>query len=496
MVAVRFFMLVLVAASSHAGDWKFTPSLSVSETLTDNVTLDDTQVDGDLLTSLEPGASLTGRSRRLQVNADYRLQNRYYADHSDLNDMTNFLGSNAIIEAIEENLFVDFTAAMFPTQENTDGRLSNRNSRNTSENQVNVTSYGVSPRFIYRFGNIATVNADARISETSNSRATTDEVLTTGAGRNESRGVRLESGNYFSRYTWAIAHSQRSTIHEGGEQQDSDFESLMFDNNYRINRFFLLRSTVGSESNDFAGGSRFSGNDARGSGITWLIGGDWTPSPRMKIGGRFGKRSFGDSKEFNFSYRLRRIAIQGTYTEELSTSAEQLQNQIVFQRRDVFGNPIRNPNPDGNIPLPINNLGLTDRVFISRNFSSTLGFLQKRGVLSLNVYRTEQESSDAFSTQSNLGFGGNWNRRLNYRTTIGLQGDFQIRKAGELAENRKSIFVTPYVSYRIGPHLNSRLSYSYAEELSDSNASSDADPNLDTSDYVENAITGSLSYNF
>jgi hypothetical protein len=48
------------------------------------------------------------------------------------------------------------------------------------------------------------------------------------------------------------------------------------------------------------------------------------------------------------------------------------------------------------------------------------------------------------------------------------------------------VFVTPFLSYMIGPHLSSRLSYSYSENIAEG----------PTGDFVENAVTGTLSYAF
>ena len=480
-------LVTLFGSDACAREWTFRPSMSLTETSTDNVLLAPSRAEGDVLTSLEPGLSVTGRTRRLKVSTYYRMQSRNYWDHSELNDVTHFLGANSTFEVVRNNLFVDGFASLFPTHQNTFGRLSNRNSRNVGENQVDVSNYGVTPRFQYRLGSIADFRASLRYTKTDTGTIANNISQVAGSSTGYEQNVRLSSIPHADRLDWFVSYERQREVGESGISNNSTFERSDVGANFKLNRFFTLTSTVGYEQNDSSGGG------SNSSGATWSLGGIVTPSPRTKIGGRFAHRAFGDTKSFDFSYRLRRVIINGTYTEELRTSAQLLRQQRVFQTQDVFGNPIANPNLDANIPLPINLLGLRNDVFIARTFNANIGFQQQRGLLTLGVFRTEQ--STAGSTVQNadtlLGTTLNWNHDFGYRLSGGFSADYQTRSNASFAGTQDSVYISPYFSYRLGAHLNSRLSYSYAEETS-----GQALDTLFGGGYVENSVSATLSYTY
>ena len=79
-------ILLICPAYSTAADWKITPRLSLLETYTDNVTLATRGNEkSDFITQINPGVSLTGTGARLKVNANYTMQNLFYANESGPN---------------------------------------------------------------------------------------------------------------------------------------------------------------------------------------------------------------------------------------------------------------------------------------------------------------------------------------------------------------------------------------------------------------------------
>ena len=510
--AVTFALCCANSLIVVAADWRFTPSVSLSETYTDNVFQAPSDIKSDFITNIAPGVSLTNRGRRVKTTIFYRMQNQFFANNGSLNQTTNFLGANSSIEVIKDNLFVDGYASMFPTQENSFGRISNQNRRNLGNgNQVDVISYGMTPRFVYHFGSWATFNASTSFSSTT---ATRDNG-TSNVGGNGSGGdinLSLASGKKFAILTWNITHRQRFFNFDSGTQR-SNLQSTDLGLGYRVNRYFRINASIGDENNSFAG------DQNQRSGLSWSLGGTWTPTSRTSISGRFGKRSFGDTKSFDFSYRLRRVRIGGSYTEDLRTTSELLQQQQVFQTRDLFGNPIANPNPNGNIATPIRNLGLLDQVFVSRTFSANFGFQQKRGSITASIYRSEQQSTQTNSaSDQSTGISVGWQHQLSNRLSTGITADYQRRKGDAQRGNQNSFFVSPFLSYSISSHLSSQLSFQHSEERGGSGFLGNSFGinsfgfngfglngfglnglginGFGSNDFVENSLTGSLNYRF
>src|SRR5215213_3308869 len=132
---VRVLVLVgLVATSStSAQTWRITPSISVVDTLTDNVELTPSdRKKSDLITQVVPAIRIDGTGGRLKVNLNYVMQNLLYAHDSTHNTAQHYLSSQATLEAVENWLFVDATAnisqqaiSAFAPQPGTDGNVNN-----------------------------------------------------------------------------------------------------------------------------------------------------------------------------------------------------------------------------------------------------------------------------------------------------------------------------------------------------------------------------------
>ncbi len=463
-----------------AGEWRIQPRLGLSETYTDNALLvnEDQEPGSDWVTSISPGISLSGRGRRLTMTTEYTAQKQVYLNNSNQSQLTNLLQTSTRAEVLRDQMFVTAFASMYPTIQNNLGQISNRN-RNArdSSNRTDAVSYGFTPEFRHKFGNWANMTGRIGWSDVSTGDQGGSGV---GGGQMLDGQVALESGRRFQRFEWGSTFSRREN--DGGDAgQGSLFRRWNNSLNYRLNRFVRLNSSLGYEFNDFStngGGLR--------SGLNWQLGATLFPTPRTSITGSYGERAFGSTKNFSFSHRWRRFIVTGAYSEDLRTTAETLRDQQVFTTVDLFGNPVIDPLGNADPSLPLNQLGLTNDVFVSRNFSANLAFNRRRDSFAVHINRNAQESTRSAATDSLLGFGGSWNHRFSYRLAAGLNADWQTRESDTAAQTSDFVSFSPYVSYTVGPHVSSRLSYQYMDSVS-----GDA-----SDDFTENAVTGSLSVAF
>lgn len=478
-IAALLGLPMLLPLAATAGDWFIQPRLQIGETWTDNPRLqaESQNPESDWITTISPGVSISGTGRRLKLATDYTAQKQIFANNSDLSQLTHLLQSNARAEVVRDQVFVTGFASMFPTVRNNLGQISNRN-RNArlTANRADVISYGFTPEFRHQLGTWAKLSARTNWSNVS----TGDQGTGVGGGQNIDWRFAADSGRRFQRFGWGSEFTRREN--DGGDfGRRSLFQRWNNTFNYRLNRFVRLNSGVGYESNDFetdGGGLR--------SGMTWTLGATLSPTPRTNLTGSFGERVFGSTKQFNFSHRWRRFIITGDYNEDLRTTAEALREQQVFQTVDPFGNPIVDPLTNGDPNVPLNQLGLTNDVFISRNFSTTIGYSRRRDNLSVRVNRREQESTRTSVADSLFGIGGSWVHTLSRRLSAGFTADYQTREADNAAATSDFLSLSPFLTYTIGPHVSSRLSYQYMDSVS-----------ADTSDdFTENAVTGSLSVAF
>ena len=465
----------------HGGEWRIQPRLSVFETYTDNPRLVDSSrnTGSDWLTSLAPGISVTGTGRRLQMNTEYTAQKQIFANNSDLSQMTNLLQSNARAEIVREQFFISAYANMFPTVRNNLGQISNRN-RNAriQTNRTDVITYGFAPEIRHHLGNYVNLSARVNWSDT----ATGDTGNDIGSGQDFETRLAADSGRYFQRVTWGSTFSRRESNGNGNSPGGgSNFQRWNNTLHYRINRLVRLDSSFGYEINDFS-----TNGNGLNNGFNWQLGATLTPSPRTSLSGSFGERAFGSTMQFSFNHRWRRFIVSGQYNEELRTTSEVLRQQQVFSVLDPFGVPIIDPLTNGDPTIPLDQIGLTNDVFISRDFNSSIGYNRKHDNFSMRVSHRTQESTRTSVSDSAMSFGGAWSHTLSYRLSAGVQADYQNRTSSNVQRSSDFVSISPFVNYTIGPHVRSRLSYQYMDSVS-----------ADTSDdFTENSVTGSLSFAF
>jgi len=472
------------AGVARAADWQFVPSVSLTQTYTDNVFLTDGNEQGDFITSVIPSISVRGTGRRLNINADYNHERRKFLDNGELDNGTNNLQGNVTTELVRDHLFVNGFASMFPSLVSNNGLINNRNrSRQDrvdqldTSNRANVVTYGISPRWVQRFGSFATFEARTAFSDIS----TGTGANGVGGGANQEWSAALNSDRRFGRSSWGVSYTSRTNETEL-ENQTAEFSNLTGTFGYQVNRIFRATSTVGYEDNSFQANA-----ENQQSGLTWTLGGVLTPTPRTRLAGNFGNRVFGSTKSFSFTHTHRRIAINGSYTEDLNTTSDLLRQQQVFARTDAFGNPIPvNPTQNVDFRQPLDALSLTDDVFISRQLDTSIGYIRRRDQFSMAVFRTEQESTRSAVTESTFGMSGTWRRTLSRLLSAGVVADYNVRESDNRAGTTTFVSFSPFVSYAIGPQLNSRLSYSYLN----------SDSELGEDSFTENSVLGSLTYAF
>ncbi len=93
---------------SSAGQWRATPSITVSESFSDNVKLATEVQDrnSDLITVIEPGVSVSGSGGRVNLNFNYKLRKKINLRGTLADTLRNeFLGTGQV-ELYDRVLFL------------------------------------------------------------------------------------------------------------------------------------------------------------------------------------------------------------------------------------------------------------------------------------------------------------------------------------------------------------------------------------------------------
>ena len=475
---------LLCTRAVQAGDWRIRPTLTAGQRYSDNINAAPSgQERDDFITTLSSGIAVEGRGARARLNANYNAQRYFFMKDTRPDDVTHFLTSNLSSEIVEDFFFFDARAAMAPTVIANTGRITNQNYILADQNRADVLNYSFTPRLRRRLGSWATASLSQTFTDTT-AQQPNDPLQTNlqGSGNGSNLQARLQSGREFGRFGWSLDYSERSFTTDLG-RQDSTLRRTRANGNYRLNRKWRLNGSVGQETNDFVG------NNQQGSRANWSIGATWTPSPRTRIEGSWGKRAFGNTRNFNFSHRMRRLNLRGRYTEDYATTADILQTQRVYTNLDEFGRPLTTPFDPANLADPTllnTNLGLTNDVFVSRRLEADIGYRYRLNSFRFGLFRAEQESARVQSTEEAIGTNFNWSRPLGRQTSWSFSVTRQDRSGTGGQESVQSLFITPRITHRLGAHVNTSLGYSYSENTSDRG----------TFDYAENAVFVTLGYAF
>lgn len=464
----RTVALLLGAALSPApaqgfdlpGEWDIVPRFAIGATWTDNLRLTETNRESSTVLTQTPGLSVRGRSRRLQLNFDYNLQNRIFLEDSSLNGLDNQLAANATAELWQNHLFFDAQANVGRQNVNNFGPLTNSPLLDTG-NTAQIINYSLGPRFVARLSDFATFNASYRYNDTTAS----DNAQGFG-GAGQAVTAQLTSGPRFGRLGWGLSINHRIApgVQGGGQAGVQNGGDATFTNgnaqvSYRFTRTLQGFANAGYAQNNFQ-----SQQGTQQSGVTWSAGGTWTPTPRTSITGSYGQQPFGNVININASHRQRRWQASLLYNETLITVPQILLERQQFILVDEQGRPFIDLVNNSFVVIDFDIPRLVNDVLIQRRLNATLSYQLRRGALTLVGFHDDRTFEAVGDSEQVYGLRLNLNYSLSPRLSpnVGMgwqQGTSSAQGRGTF--NRYDFNVA--MNYTFGPSLTGSLNYNYLQ---------------------------------
>lgn len=469
--------LGVLPLTAVAGSWTIDPRLTLGAVYSDNIDLTSTGAKSDLVLTQQPGLSIRGDGRRVDVNLEYNLQNQIYVEGNGTNGITHQLGSRAKAELLRQLLFFNATATVSQQNLNNFGRAS-RNAIGNTAGRTDVISYSFGPTVQHRFGNFADATFRYVYTDTSSG----SDVAGFG-GAAQSYDASLASGSAFGRLGWGFSARRQERPSAQGSR-DSTFTSYDARVSYRIVRQFTATGGIGFDDNSFQSTRR-----GKQSGVTWNAGGTWTPSDRTSLSASYGDRPFGRSISMDAKHRANRWNFSGRYSEDYTTVDQIISERSQFVLVDAQGRPVIDPLTNSFVVIDTDIPRLTNDVIVQRRFEASADYTLRRGSLGLRAYRDDRSFEVGGDSQEVLGFGFRVSRPLSPRLTSTFdinwqQGDARGGTLG--SSDYQRLDLSPGINYTFGRSVSGSLRYSY--QRSDG---SGAD-----SDYEENRVTGFLTMAF
>lgn len=505
--AAAVSLALLSLAPACRADWKFTPTVELRETYTDNVAL-RANAQANWVTELAPSFRLDHTGPGLQMSATYSRRFYEYADKDvgGTYGATQDLNANGKARIINELLFVDASASIGQRDTSIFGAVQ-QNTGNTfaTANSAEVKTARISPYLKQRFASYA----DAEL------RYAYDRVTTSTRGLNDSTGnslsLNVTSGNAFRLLGWGLQASKSkqkgvATTTAGGESTSDNYAlTLRWAATSQLN----LTALGGYDSYDYQalGGSN--------GGSAWQLGFDWQPSSRTRLQASAGKRYYGNSYSLQAQHRARVSIWTLNYNDSVTSTRQQFLLPSAIDTFSMLDRLFATTIPDADarrqaiaayiqatgLPTSLaNNINyFSNRYYLQKQFQAavalngahtttvlTLQDMRRNGLSSTNVDSGLLGNTSSILNDNTRQTGGNitWNWRLSTRTGVLATADVtRIRSiSANTSTNNRGMRIG--LTHQMQPKLHAAVDVRRVSG------------GLGAAKYTENAIAASLNKQF
>lgn len=319
----------------EARAYTITPSLGVQLLATDNVYQVSSPRRADFITQINPGLTATVDTARLRGSLIYSPTAQFYASTSNQNRFDQQGVGEVLAVIVPGRLFLDVRGAT-ALQSARGGFRPEGTAVVDRRDQVQTSSFQVSPYFVQRFGGWANLSVGYSFQYTNQDG---DATSLTGFGQpyftsqsftaHEGQAI-LSSGENFDRFGF-VAQATATTYSGTGVLSDAHRAETSVEGRYAFLRGVAGTVEVGYEDQQYGGTPR-----VRISGPIWSVGVRLTPSPESLIVAKYGRRNGFESAFLDSGFQVGpRTQVSARYTDQLATAAQEQADLLASSRVDV-----------------------------------------------------------------------------------------------------------------------------------------------------------------
>jgi hypothetical protein len=533
-------------AAPVGGGWTFVPRIDFQELLTDNIEQAHSPRQWDLVTYFAPGFNLAGDLPRIQMTLSYQPTLALYAETSSLNAITQNLNGLASVTLVPDILYVDLRAVSGvssvyggigglgglgapagagATAGTAIPTLAGNAQGLTRNNEVQTTSFGISPYLVQSFGDWGSgrvgysfnvthsgtlsgfasppipsggANAQTLISNEETAHFVTGDIMqflqnsidadvVTSTTTTSADGATIPGTEF-------IAPNGTVQSLSAPPGQSTSSRIVVTDRvSYAVSHDLVLFATGGHEdivySNQALSGltatvtpsgaviPSFVFTNVPGTSIhdmVWNIGGTWTPTPDTSLTLSYGHQNGYNSFSANGYYQATaRTLVTVSYGSTLGTQLEYVQNQLALAANNGSGTPVNGLTGGNGLFGATNALAAQDGLFRTDTFTLGTNTSLDRDIISFNLLFTKQTTtgSTASSGTSN-GFNASWLHQM--RPDMTVSAGFAFASQGQATfnggnpNNSSSVAASLAWQYQISDTVSVSLRYSFLDRWSQS----------------------------
>jgi uncharacterized protein (PEP-CTERM system associated) len=386
-----------------AADARWAPSLTVTETLTNNADLSPTPQHAEWITDGEAQLQTTGSTARANWTFDYQRHELAYSRSKARDTAQNILDAAGTIEGVEKRLYVDARGSV--SQQAISAFAPQSPDRSSIDaNRSETGTYELSP---YLRGNLASA-ADYEVRGNFTHAHSSSNVL--GNARSREWITKLNGRPAGAALLWSAEAGSLTTAYNDGSSIRADH--LRGTVGAQVDPQLRLSLIAGREANDYLTPAR-EWTNTRGFGV------DWMPSQTTKISGSREKRFFGDGHSVSLTHRTQLSAWQYSDRKDAAVLPGQFGQGSIGNIYDLLS--LMN---ESRIPDPVQR-DLAVRQYlaamgISANAQVVSGFLSS----SARVERAQQASFALLGTANTVTFAATRDEQQSISKMSNLLGDF------------------------------------------------------------------------
>ena len=429
---------------TEAGGWIVLPSLNLQEMFTDNVLQVNHPRRWDFVTYASPSLAVVGDTARVQFRMDYAPTLSLYARTGSENTLSHQLNATGLFTIVPDLFYID-TRALAGVQAANGGigglgglgvagagpaSIGNLTGTGpsglglTRQNQVQTSSFGISPYLLSRFGNYGSgkLGYSLNVSHYDTVSGFATAPFPTGGANGQTFLSNEEIAHYVSddflgRFQNAfdvdLLQGSGTTSGNIGNTNTTTTRNTISDQlSYAVTHAITIFVSAGYERIHYTGGSFQDINDG-----TWSIGGTFAPNPDSAITLSYGHQQGDTAFSADAHYALTaRTFLSLSYSNTLGTQLENLRTQL--NSGAVNGNgALVNAQTGGQLFAANNALGVQPGLFRFNTLNA--------GVTT-TLDRDQFNLAFVWSTQTGVG-GGTLNNGSTAAKTASLQWVRQLR---------------------------------------------------------------------
>ena len=467
--------------------WIVQPAIEDDVGVTDNALRVSAPRRADVFTIIAPSVTVSGDTRRLQVNLAYNPLIVLYANNGSQNQVYQYFNGQALATIVPDAVFVDLRGSISESSL-TSGFNNAQTQSFNRQNTVQTTTFEVSPYYQHRFGGygqgelrytIARTLQDDQGQNITNL-PTQQNFGQPGYGGIGNLTTQTESGTFSTgenlgrfndNFTVAATQYSGSGSYVGAYRNEIQNEF-----GFALNHSLTALAGIGYQDLTYGGTPGYRLNAG-----TYNVGFRYAPNPETALTVLYGRHDGGSQVEFTGEASpTARTRFVTRYTTGITSDLQQ--SQAFLNNTTVGSGGAVTDTATGAPVLNNNNFnGVQNGVYRLTRFSASLSFLQERDSYSLSVsneVRTALTSTPTLlgngvvpsGTNTNSTFGSlAWQHDLSPNMNLSTIGQYGVATntgqfIGTGNQNTRTLSVTTALSRQFTETLSGSVRYSYTNQ--------------------------------